>query len=113
MKTISDTIFEIIREKKMTQKELAGKTGIAESTISDWKKKKNNPSADKILIICEVLEVSPYRSLRESIQKRLKPVNMEGFSVSRITTRNTCFEQMNSQAVTMRELKLCTLQISF
>ena len=42
------------------QKEFAQKTGIAESTISDWKKKKTNPVSDKILIICEVLGVTPY-----------------------------------------------------
>ena len=58
--TISERIFELIREKGYTQKEFSKKTGIAESTISDWKKKGTNPVSDKILVICEVLEVSPY-----------------------------------------------------
>jgi len=40
MKTVSDRIFELLKEKGMSQKEFAAKTGIAESTISDWKKKK-------------------------------------------------------------------------
>ena len=43
----------------MSQKEFSKKTGIAESTISDWKKKRTNPVSDKILIICEVLNVTP------------------------------------------------------
>ena len=60
MKIISDRIFELLKERKMTQKEFAQKTGIAESTISDWKKKRTNPVSDKILIISEVLGVSPY-----------------------------------------------------
>lgn len=60
MQTISDRIFELLKERNMSQKEFAQKTGIAESTISDWKKKKTNPVSDKILIICEVLGVSPY-----------------------------------------------------
>lgn len=47
----------------MSQKDFAQKTGIAESTISDWKKKKTNPVSDKILIICEVLGVTPYELL--------------------------------------------------
>ena len=47
----------------MTQKEFAQRTGIAESSISDWKKKRTNPKSDKILIICEVLGVSPYELL--------------------------------------------------
>ena len=33
------------------------------STISDWKKKKTNPVSDKILIISETLDVSPYELL--------------------------------------------------
>ena len=47
----------------MSQKEFAQRTGIAESSISDWKRKKTNPSSDKILIICEVLGVTPYELL--------------------------------------------------
>ena len=55
---ISEKIFEIIKEKGMSQKEFARHTGIAESTISDWKRKKLNPSVDKIPVICKVLNIS-------------------------------------------------------
>ena len=56
----------------MSQKAFAQKTGIAESTISDWKKKKTNPVSDKILIICETLGITPYELLSgaENIGKR-------------------------------------------
>ena len=47
----------------MSQKEFSEKTGIPQSTISDWKGKKINPSADKLMIICEVLSVQPYELL--------------------------------------------------
>ncbi|MGN0313267.1 MAG: helix-turn-helix domain-containing protein [Fusicatenibacter sp.] len=60
METISDRIFELLKERRMSQKEFSQKTGIAESTISDWKRKRTNPVSDRILIISEVLEVSPY-----------------------------------------------------
>ena len=60
---ISDKIFELIREKGMTQKEFGMRTGIPQSTISDWKGKKLNPASDKILIICDVLDVTPYELL--------------------------------------------------
>ena len=63
MQTVSGRIFELLRARNMSQKEFAQKTGIAESSISDWKKKRTNPSSDKILIICEVLEVTPYELL--------------------------------------------------
>lgn len=59
METISDRIFELLREQKMSQKEFAKRTGIAESSISDWKKKRTNSVANKILIISRVLGVSP------------------------------------------------------
>ncbi len=43
----------------MTQKEFAEKSGIQQSTISEWKKNRTNPSSDKILAICKVLDVTP------------------------------------------------------
>ena len=57
--TIRDRIFDKLTELNMTQKEFAKRTGIPETTVSDWKKKKTNPTAEKILIICKVLDVTP------------------------------------------------------
>ncbi len=57
--TISERIFERLNEMHLSQKNFSEKTGIRQSTISEWKAKKTNPSSDKIMIICEVLEVSP------------------------------------------------------
>ena len=73
--TISERIFELIEERGMTQKEFAEKTGIAQSSISDWKRKKTNPVSEKILIICEVLGVTPYELLEgtEGDGKRSNP----------------------------------------
>ena len=62
---ISEKIFELILRNGMTQKEFSEETGISQSTISDWKRKGTNPSADKILKICEVLKVTPYELLGE------------------------------------------------
>ncbi len=56
---ISDRIFERLHELSMTQKEFSQETGIRQSTISEWKMKHTNPSAEKIMIICKVLKVSP------------------------------------------------------
>ena len=57
--TISERIFERLKQLSMTQRELADKAGIQQSTISEWKKNKTNPSSDKILAICKALDVSP------------------------------------------------------
>ena len=57
--TISERIFERLKQLSMTQREFADKAGIQQSTISEWKKNKTNPSSDKILAICKALDVSP------------------------------------------------------
>lgn len=61
--TVSENIFRILKERKMSQKEFSQKTGIGQSSISDWKRKKTNPVSEKILIICETLGVTPYELL--------------------------------------------------
>ena len=57
--TIRDRIFEKLEELNMTQKEFSEKTGIPQTTVSDWRKKKTNPIAEKIMVICKVLDVTP------------------------------------------------------
>ncbi|MCR5468281.1 MAG: helix-turn-helix domain-containing protein [Lachnospiraceae bacterium] len=57
--TIGQKIFYLLDQKNMTQKEFSDKTGIATTTISDWRKKNTNPGSDKILSICAALEVTP------------------------------------------------------
>jgi len=60
---ISERIFNMLQEKGISQKEFSERTGISQSTISDWKRKKTNPASDKIMLICDVLNVSPYELL--------------------------------------------------
>ena len=55
--TIGDKIFALLKERGMSQKDFAKRTGIAESTISDWKRKHLNPGADKLAVISKVLDV--------------------------------------------------------
>ena len=66
--TISERIFKLMEEREITQMDFSKATGIAQSTISDWKRKKTNPSADKIMIICNVLKVTPYELLQDTVQ---------------------------------------------
>ena len=68
---ISERIYKYMEEKGISQLEFAKKTGISQSTVSDWKRKKTNPSADKIMIICEVLGISPYELNGQSEIKRI------------------------------------------
>ncbi len=57
--TIGDRIFEKLKEIHMSQKMFSEKTGISQSTISEWKSKGTNPTSEKIMIICKVLECTP------------------------------------------------------
>ena len=65
---ISEKIFELIKARGMSQKDFAIATGISQSTISDWKTKKTNPAADKIMVICDVLHVTPEELLTSGEQ---------------------------------------------
>jgi|GEM_PF-5958004 len=71
---ISERIFQIMEEKEMQQLELSKRTGIAQSTIADWKRFKTNPSADKIMIICDALNVSPEDILFDTMTSKQKAI---------------------------------------
>ena len=58
MASIGTRVLDLIKAQGMTQKEFAEKTGIPQSTISDWRSKGINPNIDKIMVISEVLGIS-------------------------------------------------------
>ena len=72
---ISERIFTLLEEKGISQKEFSEKTGISQSTISDWKRKKTNPASDKIMLICDVLNVSPYELLSGAENEKYTEMN--------------------------------------
>ena len=57
--TISDRIFDRLKQLGMTQRTFSEKTGISQSTISEWKSKGTNPTSEKIMVICNELKVTP------------------------------------------------------
>ena len=80
---IGSKIFEILKQRGITQKEFSMKTGIAESTISDWKRKGFNPSAAKLPVICNVLGVSLYELLDDDADSSNSKENIDySFSLS-------------------------------
>lgn len=62
---ISEKIFELLEERGMSEAAFAKKIGTSRSTVNSWKIRKQNPSSDKIMKICEVLEVSPEELLSD------------------------------------------------
>ena len=69
---ISERIYKYMEERKISQIEFSKRTGISQSTISDWRRKGTNPSADKIMIICEVLGITPYDLLLGTENRKMK-----------------------------------------
>ncbi len=57
--TISERLFQILREKEISVPELSRMTGISRFTIFDWKRRNTNPGSDKIMVICEALQITP------------------------------------------------------
>lgn len=64
---ISERMFMIMDQKGITQIELAKAIGTNQSTVSDWKTKKTNPSADKIMKISRALDVTPEELLQDTV----------------------------------------------
>ena len=79
--TIGERVLELVHDKGMTQKEFSEKTGIPQSTMSSWKGKQQNPSIDKLRVICDVLEVDPYYLI--SGTKSNKALNSDYLTVYR------------------------------
>ena len=72
---IYEKIFARLEELHMSQIELSRRTGIATSTISDWRKKKINPQADKLMSICKALDMSLAELLcdEEVVERTIEP----------------------------------------
>ena len=68
---IYEKIFARLEKLNMSQIELSRKTGIATSTISDWRKKKINPQSDKLVAICKALDMSPEDLLCDEEEERV------------------------------------------
>ena len=61
--TISERLFEIMKDNNISMPELSKMTGISRHTIFDWQRRGTNPGADKIMIICEALRITPEQLL--------------------------------------------------
>ena len=86
---ISERIFQIMEEKEIQQIELSERTGIAQSTIADWKRIKTKPSADKIMIICDALNVSPEDILFDTMTSKQKVI----YAVEKVQTGKITINQ--------------------
>ena len=80
---IYEKIFARLDELHMSQIELSRRTGIATSTISDWRKKKINPQADKLVdqVASMIIDGYKYDMIASDKHKYLVALYSTGISV--------------------------------
>ena len=93
--TIGQRIFYLLEKKHMTQREFSARTGIATTTISDWRKKNTNPGAEKIMAICAALDVTPYYLLSGVTEDSERGKNVDYMIIPKGTEERELIELFN------------------
>ena len=94
--TVRDRIFDKLEELGMTQKEFSEKTRIPQTTISDWRKKRTNPMAEKIMVICKVLNVTPEWLLTGVEHEKTRSNPADWYAIDANTESGRLIEAFNS-----------------
>lgn len=55
---IGEKIFELRKEKKLSQEEVADKLNVTRQTVSKWETNQSLPDFDKIVPLCDLFEIS-------------------------------------------------------
>ena len=50
-------LFEILKERKITQAKLSKDTGLSSGSIGDWKSGRSKPSHEAMIILCQYLNL--------------------------------------------------------
>ena len=93
--TIGDRIFNRIKQLGISQKDFSMKTGISQSTISEWKTKRTNPTSEKIMIICQVLNVTPEWLLSGSTNTGGRGNELDWYVIDKKTELGTIITDYN------------------
>jgi len=93
--TVGQRIFYLLKEKKMTQVEFSRRTGIATTTISDWRKRNTNPGSEKIMQICAALEVCPEYLLTGACEDSVRGKNVDYMIIPRNTEERLLLDLFN------------------
>lgn len=72
MKDLGKRMKQVRKDKNMTQRELAKRTGIPQSSISLYEKNVREPSLFSFLLIADALEVSADSLLGREVAKKCR-----------------------------------------
>ena len=56
---LGEKIFELRKEKKLTQDDVAEKLNVTRQTVSKWETNQSTPDFDKINPLCDLFEITP------------------------------------------------------
>lgn len=72
--TITERMFELLKERNAKAKDLCDFLGINGSTMTNWKKRGTTPPAEFIIPICKFLNISVYELLGEENENDLERI---------------------------------------
>lgn len=90
---LGDRIREARKASGMTQKQLADKIGVSNTSISNWEKGLSNPDPDTIQHLCWALGVEPNFFFQGIPQFALVPNDTKGKNIVRIAARDGSYQE--------------------
>lgn len=69
---IGEKLYELRKEKNLSQEEVADKLNVTRQTISKWETNQTTPDFDKIIPICELYEISSNELLTGKKEEKVK-----------------------------------------
>ncbi len=69
MSNLGQKLFELRKDKKLSQEEVADKLNVTRQTISKWETDQSMPDFDKIVPLCELYEITPNELFLELKEK--------------------------------------------
>ena len=67
---LGERLFQLRKEKNLTQDDLAEKLNVTRQTVSKWETNQSTPDFDKIVPLCELYEISPNELLTGEKQEQ-------------------------------------------
>ncbi len=69
---IGEKLFELRKNKNLSQEEVAEKLNVTRQTVSKWETNQSTPDFDKIVPLCELFEISTDELLRGKKSEEIK-----------------------------------------
>ncbi len=63
MNNLGERLFNLRKDKKLSQEEVADKLNVTRQTVSKWETDQSMPDFDKIVPLCELYEITPNNCL--------------------------------------------------